>query len=113
MKKIIFYLIALCGLSMVILVIGWSFWYYYDGVVGLKPELLFELSVEECSIISFNTNAMNKVWVTVRSEVDEMCLVRGFQSELRGKHNSFFAVKGNKAVCFVPEIGRASCRERV
>jgi len=104
MKKMIFYFIGLCGLGFVVLVTRWLLGYYYDGVVGLKPELLFILPVEECGTVSFTTNALNKVWLTVWPEVDEMCLSRGFQSELHHNRNSFFAVKGNKAVRFLPEV---------
>jgi len=95
--------IMLCFVFLLGLVsfgIGWLVW-HYDG---LKPELLFEMPIENCGMISFNTNAPGRVWATVREEVDAVCRARNFQSELRfGKYDSFFAVKGNKAKRFVPD----------
>ena len=102
-KKIILCFLGLCFLGFTICVIRWASLYFYDGVTGLKPELLFELPVDECGAISFSTNAYDGISTSVSSGVDEFCLSRGFQSELHFNHNSFFAVKGNKAARFVPE----------
>ena len=103
-KKIKLYLLGLCCIIIATPIIRWAFLYFYDGVAGLKPELLFELPVDECGTISFTTNEMNKTWVTVSLEVNKICRSRVFKNERRfGKYDSFFVVKGSKAVRFLPE----------
>lgn len=99
MKKTFLYFAVFCVILFVLTICGWLIWHYQ----GLKPELLFELPVAKCKTIRLNTNNLNRVWLTYGSEVDRICRSKGFKSELRGTHDSFFAVSGNKAIRFVPE----------